>query len=286
MILKSPIADLAREFVFGTRRYDFSARTHIMGVLNVTPDSFSDGGHYASVDGAVRRALDMVEEGADFIDIGGESTRPGSDPVGTEEEIRRIVPVIERLAAATDVPLSVDTCKAGVARFALAAGAVVVNDITGLHHDDAMAGVIAQASASVVLMHIRGTPRTMQSDPRYEDLIGEVNRYLDEGITRAQAAGIGQIIVDPGIGFGKTVGHNLEILRNLSEFRRPGFPLLVGPSRKSFIGTILDLPVGERLEGTAAAVAVAIMNGAHIVRVHDVRAMTRVARVVDAIRHG
>jgi dihydropteroate synthase len=271
---------------FGPAVYDFRRRTHIMGVLNVTPDSFSDGGHFLDVGTAVHRGREMIDEGADFIDIGGESSRPGSEPVGAEEETRRILPVIEQLAAGGSVPVSVDTCKSEVARRALDAGAVVVNDITGLRSDPAMADVIARHHATAVIMHMKGSPGTMQEDPRYADLVGEVREYLAEGIALALRSGIRQIIVDPGIGFGKTIAHNLEILRRLAEFRSLGYPLLVGPSRKSFIGRILDLGVEERLEGTAGAVAASIMNGASVVRVHDVKPMLRVARIVDAIVRG
>lgn len=270
-------------YTFGSQVYDFSKRTYLMGVLNVTPDSFSDGGRYYGVEQAIRRAMEMVDEGADVIDIGGESTRPGSEPIPLDEELHRVLPVIENLAKRTSVPISVDTYKSEVASRALDAGAVIVNDISGLHFDRRLAEVVAQHRASIVLMHIRGTPKTMQQDPEYDDLIEEICNYLSDGVRIAESNGIRQIIVDPGIGFGKNLKHNLEIFRKLSEFQRFGYPVLVGPSRKSFIGMILDLPVEERLEGTAAAVAVSIMNGAHIVRVHDVKQMIRVAKVVDAI---
>lgn len=268
---------------FGTAEYDLTARTHIMGILNVTPDSFSDGGDFYDPDDALRHAMAMIEEGADFIDIGGESTRPGSETITVDDELRRVIPVIERFIKLSPVPVSIDTYKSGVASRALDAGAVIVNDISGLHFDADMADVIARHEASVVLMHIRGTPRTMQDDPHYDDVVGDICEYLEEGIRAAERKGIEQIIIDPGIGFGKTAAHNLEIIRRLKEFRRLGYPVLVGPSRKSFIGKILDLPVEERLEGTAAAVAASILNGANVVRVHDVKAMKRVAQVVDAI---
>ena len=270
-------------YTFGSKRYDLTSRTHIMGILNVTPDSFSDGGQYHDVDAAVARGVEMAEEGADFIDIGGESTRPGSDPLSLDEELKRVLPVIERLAKATDVPLSIDTYKASVAERALNAGAVIVNDISGLHFDDRLADVTAEHHASIVLMHIQGTPKTMQENPHYDNRIEEICEYLAQGIRRARGAGIEQIIVDQGIGFGKTLTHNLEIIRRLGEFQRLGCPLLVGPSRKSFIGRILDLPVDQRIEGTAAAVTASIMNGANIIRVHDVKEMKRIAQVADAI---
>jgi dihydropteroate synthase len=217
--------------------------------------------------------------------VGGESTRPGAEPLPTEEEIRRVVPVIERLAKAFDVPLSVDTYKSDVARAALDAGAVIVNDISGLHFDPVLAQVTARANGSIVLMHIKGTPKTMQDGPVYADLIGEVSAFLAEGIAIARASGIDQVIVDPGIGFGKTVAQNLQLIRQLQEFQRLGCPVLVGASRKSFIGKLLDLPVDRRLDGTAAAVSAAIMNGAQIVRVHDVQQMKQVCRIIDAILH-
>lgn len=270
-------------YTFGCRTFDLTSRTYIMGILNVTPDSFYDGGKYYDVDSAVRRGLKMVEEEVDFIDVGGESTRPGAEPISVEEELRRVLPVIERLAKVTDVPISIDTYKSDVAERALDAGAVIVNDISGLNFDPRMIDVVARYRASVVIMHIKGTPKDMQQNPEYKSVIEEICLYFQEAIKRAKQKGIDQIIIDPGIGFGKKLIHNLTILKQLNEFRQLGYPLLVGPSRKSFIGAILDVPVGNRLEGTAAATAISIMNGANIVRVHDVKAMKRVARVVDAI---
>lgn len=271
-------------FQFGSVRYDFSARTHLMGVLNVTPDSFSDGGKFFSTKQAIDHALAMVDEGADFIDVGGESTRPGSEPLPLEEELRRVVPVIELLAGKISVPISIDSYKATVANAALGAGAVLVNDISGLTFDDAMTKTVAKHKASVVLMHIKGTPLTMQQNPQYENVVSEVAMFLEQQGQMAKAAGIMQVIVDPGIGFGKNLEHNLQLMRNLHEIEKIGFPLLVGPSRKSFIGAILGLPAGERLEGTSAAVTACILNGAHIVRVHDVKEMKRVAKVADALK--
>jgi dihydropteroate synthase len=268
---------------FGSIEYDLSVRTHVMGVLNVTPDSFSDGGKYAAPELAYVRAMEMVEQGADFIDIGGESTRPGSDPVPEQEELERVIPLIDRLAGRCGVPVSIDTYKSRVAEAALGAGATIVNDITGLHADPEMAAVIARHRAGVVLMHINGVPRTMQEHPRYENLIGEISSFLGEAVAIARSAGIESIIVDPGIGFGKTLQHNLTIMKRLREFESLGYPILVGPSRKSFLGAILGLPVDERLEGTLAAAAVAIQHGAAVLRVHDVREVKRVATVVDAI---
>lgn len=273
------------KYEFSRRVYDFSARSSIMGILNVTPDSFSDGGRYLSVENAVARGLAMAEEGADFLDVGGESSRPGSDPVPAAEELRRILPVIEGLAGKVAIPISVDTWKAEVARRALEAGASIINDITAMTGDPEMIQVAAEHAEGVVLMHMKGTPQTMQKDPRYNDVVTEVKDFLARRAAEAKRAGIRQIFVDPGIGFGKSAKHNLELLRRLKDLCDIGYPVLVGPSRKSFIGAVLNLPPEDRLEGTAGAVAVSIMNGAAVVRVHDVRAMVRVARIVDAIRH-
>jgi len=256
-----------------------------MGILNVTPDSFSDGGLYASVESAVEHAERMVSEGADIIDVGGESTRPGAESVPAEDEIRRILPVIEKLTKITKIPISIDTYKSSVARRALEAGACIINDISALRGDPDMAYVAAEAGVSVALMHMKGTPKDMQVNPHYDDPINEITSFFRERIQAAVDAGISpdQIIIDPGIGFGKTAEHNLEIIRRLREFKSLGKPILIGTSRKSFIGKVLDLPVDDRLEGTAATVAVSICNGADIVRVHDVKEMLRVARMTDAI---
>jgi dihydropteroate synthase len=266
---------------------DFSRRTYIMGILNVTPDSFSDGGTFYKETEAVAHALQMAEDGADIIDIGGESTRPGSEAVPLEEELKRTIPVINTLARKIRIPISIDTYKAEVARRALDAGASMVNDISGLKFDPEMPRVVSRRKVPVVIMHIRGTPKDMQQNPVYRDLIPEVRESLRGGIKLALDAGISDdmILVDPGIGFGKTFTHNLEILNNLEAFAAMGKPVLVGPSRKAFIGKILgDALPDERLEGTAAAVAVSIMHGAHIVRVHDVKEMVKVAKVTDAIK--
>ena len=269
---------------FGETKLEFGKRTYVMGILNITPDSFSDGGRYFAQTDAVLHAFQMLKDGADIIDIGGESTRPGAEQVSAEEEMKRVVPVVAKLRQKTNVPVSVDTYKSQVAEEAIKAGANIVNDITGLHFDPKMADIVAQNNASVVIMHIKGTPKDMQKDPHYDDVVGEVYHYLLKAVEDARAKGIKQIMIDPGIGFGKTAEHNLELLNRLSEFRGIGVPLLVGVSRKSFIGKILDTPVESRLEGTAAAVAASILNGADIVRVHDVREMRRVALVADAIR--
>jgi len=260
-------------------------RTLIMGIVNVTPDSFSDGGRFVEAEQAVAHGLQLIEEGADIVDIGGESTRPGSTPISVREELDRILPVIRQLGRQNRALVSVDTYKAEVAQQALAAGACIVNDISGLTFDDGMAAVIAATGAGLVLMHIKGTPRDMQRAPSYEDVIAEISGFFSRQKQKALAAGVAadQIVVDPGIGFGKRLQDNLRILAELSRLGQET-PVLVGPSRKSFIGTILNLPAHERLEGTAAAVTAAILNGAAAVRVHDVRAMKRVAAIADAIR--
>lgn len=266
---------------------DFSQRTHIMGVLNVTPDSFSDGGRYFDESSAIAHALRMTREGADVLDIGGESSRPGAEPLPLEEELKRTIPVIARIAKEISIPISIDTYKAEVAQKALDAGASIVNDISGLRFDPEMARMVARYEVPVVIMHMKGTPRDMQKNPVYDDLIQEILDYLRKGIRTAEESGIAEdrIIIDPGIGFGKTFAHNLQIIHKLHEFTLLGKPVLVGPSRKAFIGKVLgDVPPDERLEGTAAAVAISVMNGASLVRVHEVREMARVVKVADAIR--
>ncbi len=270
-----------------TKSMRLSARTHIMGVLNVTPDSFSDGGKFLRFDEAVAQGMRMAEEGADIIDVGGESTRPGSDPIPLEEELSRVIPVISSLVKRTDVPISIDTYKAEVAKRALDAGAEMINDISALRFDPQMKKIVSQYQVPVVLMHMKGTPKSMQRNPSYQDVVGEITQYLKESIMVAQDSGIEKekIIVDPGIGFGKRLKDNLNILKNLKEFSILGCPILIGCSRKSFIGRILDLQTEERLEGSLAALVVAVMNGASIVRVHDVKESRRAAAMVDAIRH-
>lgn len=266
---------------------DFSKKTYIMGVLNVTPDSFSDGGLYLDKEIALEHALKLIEDGADIIDIGGESSRPGSLPVSTQEEIRRTIPVISELAKRIKTPISIDTYKAEVARQALDAGASIVNDISGLRFDPKMAAVIAENNVPVILMHIKGSPNNMQSSPSYEALIPEIIDYLRGSIQICRQAGIPEqnIIIDPGIGFGKTIEHNLEIIANLKEFSLLGRPIAIGVSRKAFIGKILgDLPSSHRLEGTASAVAISVCNGANVVRVHDVAEMSKVVKIADAIK--
>ena len=262
------------------------ARPLVMGILNITPDSFSDGGQYLSPDEAVERALSLEAEGADLLDIGGESTRPGSPEVPAEEELRRVLPVIEALAGRLAIPISIDTWKAQVAQGALTAGAEIVNDISGLRFDPLLADVAAQHQAGLVLMHTRGRPQTMQQDTAYDDLLGEVSSGLLASAERACAAGVAaeRIVLDPGIGFAKDLQGNLELLRRLEELTGLGFPLLVGASRKSFIGRTLgrDNPQ-DRLFGTAATVALAVASGASVLRVHDVRAMREVIEMTCAI---
>ena len=269
---------------FGPVEYDLASRTHIMGILNVTPDSFSDGGKYLNFEQAVVQGLKLAEDGADFIDVGGESTRPGSEPVSVEEEIRRVVPVIKALSKKVNIPISIDTYKSDAANAALQAGAVIVNDISAMTFDAKMASVVAKYRASIILMHMKDTPKTMQENPIYENVTKEVKQFLSERLFAAKKAGIEQMIVDPGIGFGKMFEHNIQLLRELRSFTSFGYPLLVGPSRKTFLGAILHLPTNERIEGTAAAVTSAIMNGAHIIRVHDVKEMKRVAMVADVLK--
>jgi len=258
-------------------------KTLIMGVLNVTPDSFSDGGLFNNVDTAVAHGKKMVSDGANLIDIGGESSRPGSEPLSEKEELARILPVVTRLVKEVSVPISIDTYKPLVADTCLKAGAHLINDITGLTNP-AMRKVAAEHNVPVVLMHMLGTPKIMQQKPVYQDVLGEITSFFQKQIATAHKIGIQQIIIDPGIGFGKTVEHNLQILKHLEIFSSLGCPILIGPSRKSFIGTITGLPVNERLDGTIATITVAIMNGANIVRVHDVKECRRAIQMVDAIR--
>ena len=281
----------SRTLRIGGRLYDCSERTLIMGVLNVTPDSFSDGGKYRDTERAVERAVEMVRQGADIVDVGGESTRPksssygeGADPISAEEELHRVLPVIDRLRGLLDTPLSIDTTKAEVAEKALRAGAVMVNDVSGFHFDPRMPRVVAEAGASAVVMHTKGPPKTMQEELHYDNLFAQIGEYLREGLALGEGEGVRDMVIDPGIGFGKTPRDNLRLLVGLRRFRSLGRPIMVGPSRKSFLGAILDLPVEDRLEGTLAAVVAAILSGADIVRVHDVREVKRAAQVADALR--
>ena len=269
------------------RKIDFSSRTYIMGVLNVTPDSFSDGGKFFAQESAVKHAFKMAEEGADIIDSGGESSRPGAKGVDTGEELQRVIPVIKSVVKEVDVALSIDTTKARVAEEALAEGAEIVNDISALRFDPEMAPLVAKRKVPVILMHMKGTPQTMQANVYYHNLISEIIEFLEERISFAVESGIERkkIIIDPGIGFGKSIQRdNFTILRNLEEFQCLGRPLMVGPSRKAFLGRLLKLPVEDREDATAGAVAVAVMNGANIIRVHDVKKMKRVVQVVETIK--
>ena len=272
---------------FHHRSYDLSQRTLIMGAVNVTPDSFSDGGRFFEREKAVEQGLRLAEAKADILDIGGESTRPGAKTLDEEEEARRVIPVIQELSQRTEVPISIDTRKARVAERALEAGAEMVNDVSALRFDERMAALVAERQIPVVLMHMRGKPETMQIDTRYDDLMGNVLEFFRERIAFAESRGIrsDRIILDPGIGFAKSLEreHNLILLKNLHRFKVLGKPLLIGTSRKAFIGKILGLPPQEREEGTMATVAVAILNGANIVRVHEVERMRRVVQVVDAV---
>jgi len=261
-------------------------RPLILGVLNVTPDSFSDGGVHLDSRIAARRAEELAEEGADLVDIGAESTRPGAPPVAAEEEWSRLEPVLSRLQGSLPVPISVDTTKAEVAARALELGAAVINDVSGLQAEPAIAGLAAEAGAGLILMHMRGDPRTMQRDVEYEDLIGEIRTSLAESLSVAERAGCGlsQIVVDPGIGFGKSPEGSLRLLARLGELRSLGRPIMVGPSRKSFIGKVLKLSLEERLEATIAACVVALERGARLFRVHDVRAVRRALDMADSIQ--
>jgi len=285
----------------GSTTFEWGRRTYVMGILNVTPDSFSGDGLIRSeadwVAAAVAQAQAQVEAGAHILDVGGESTRPGSQPISPEEELRRVIPVVRALAQTVSVPISVDTYKAEVAWQALAAGATIVNDVWGLRMDPELGRVVAQSGAALVVMHNRSRPKDAAQEARlggryvgveYADLMGDIADELRESVELALAAGVSseRIIVDPGIGFGKTVEQNLELVHRLSELMALGYPILVGPSRKSFVGYTLNLPPDQRVEGTAAAVTLCIDRGADLVRVHDVAAMTRVARIADAIVRG
>lgn len=273
-------------FLARGRDIDCRQRPLLMGIVNVTPDSFYDGGRYARAEDAVAHALALVEEGADLLDLGAESTRPGAHPIPEQEEIDRLIPVVREVARRVSVPISVDTTKAAVARLALDAGAAIINDVSALRFDPLMADVVAASGAAVVLMHMQGTPETMQRAPEYGDVVADISSFFAERIRVATKAGISEsaIILDPGIGFGKLQAHNLEILAQLPAFAMLNRPLLVGLSRKGFIGQIVHRPVEERAWGTAAAVALAVDRGAHILRVHDVAMMADVVKVASAMK--
>ena len=279
-----------KRFILKTsrRKITLGDRTRIMGILNVTPDSFSDGGTFLSPERAVEYGLQMETQGADILDVGGESTRPGSAAVPVHVELKRVLPVIKALSRKIKIPLSIDTKKARVAREAVEAGAEIINDISALNGDRKMAGTAAETGAALVLMHMRGNPENMQKgNLAYDDLLGDITDYLSASIGKAIRAGVSKdaMVIDPGIGFGKTVADNYRIIRRLADLRTLGMPILVGPSRKSFIGNVTGDEPRQRLEGTAATVSAAIMNGCHIVRVHDVAAMKKVAAVTDAMTH-
>ena len=262
--------------------------TLVMGIVNVTPDSFSDGGKFFSPEVAISHASNLIGQGADIIDIGGESTRPGAEQVSESEELKRVIPVIEKIR--TDNPtilISIDTTKASVAKHAVEAGADIINDVSGLSFDNNMIGIVESFNIPVVIMHMKGNPQNMQLNPEYKDIVNEILDFFKMKITIAIQSGISRsmIILDPGIGFGKTVEHNFELLSRLNEFNVLELPIMIGPSRKSFIGITLDLPPEDRLEGTAAAVSAGVMNGASIVRVHDVKSMKRVVRIIEKVRN-
>ena len=267
---------------------DPKRKTLVMGIVNVTPDSFSDGGKFFSPEVAIRHASKLITQGADIIDIGGESTRPGAEQVSESEELKRVIPVIEKIR--TDNPtilISIDTTKASVAKHAVEAGADIINDVSGLSFDNNMIGIVESFNIPVVIMHMKGNPQNMQLNPKYKDIVNEILDFFKMKIKTAIQSGINRsmIILDPGIGFGKTVEHNFELLSRLNEFNVLELPIMIGPSRKSFIGITLDLPPEDRVEGTAAAVSAGVMNGASIVRVHDVKSMKRVVRIIEKIRN-
>lgn len=276
---------MTREWRCRDRVLDVETRPLIMGIVNVTPDSFSDGGRYPDSRSAVERGLAMLGEGADIIDVGGESTRPGAAEVGAEEEIRRVIPVIEALGRAKDAVLSVDTRKAAVARRALAAGATIINDVSALTHDPEMERVAAEAGAGVVLMHMKGTPGTMQDDPRYDDVVAEVRAYLAARVEALTRNGLDRktLAVDPGVGFGKTLEHNLALIAGLDEIVGMGQPVVVGLSRKRWIGALTGRPVESRLAGSLAGLSVCVAKGVHVLRVHDVKESVDAVKVAAAL---
>jgi dihydropteroate synthase len=280
---------------WGKHRLDLGRRTCVMGVLNVTPDSFSDGGNFFTVDDAVTQGYKLFEDGADILDIGGESTRPFSDAVSEEEEIQRVVPVIDRLSKRISIPISIDTTKADVAEHAIKAGASMINDISSLRFDPEMANIAAEYGVPIILMHMLGNPKTMQIEPKYDDLISQIKAFIENAIIRAEYSGISRskIIIDPGIGFGKTFDHNLFLISNLHEFQTLDLPILIGTSRKAFIRNLIKDETGEDAQphsrivetGTQASVAAAVLNGAHIVRVHDVANTRITVKIIDAIKN-
>ena len=270
----------------GTHRFSFGRRPLVMGIVNVTPDSFSDGGRFADAELAIEHGLKLIAEGADLLDIGGESTRPGSRPVPVEEEVRRVVPVVAGLSRQASVAIAVDTMKAEVAQRCLDAGAAIINDVSGLRGDPSMPGVVAKADAGVIIMHMQGTPATMQANPQYGNVVSEVAEFFDERLQALAAVGIARerVCLDPGIGFGKNLDHNLELLANLDSFAKLNRPICLGVSRKGFIGTICGRPVGERLAGSLAVACIAAARGtAQVLRVHDVAATRDAVLLLEAI---
>jgi dihydropteroate synthase len=284
--IASCISTGARIMSWGTRTLDFTRKTYVMGILNCTPDSFYPGSRAVTIKDALKAAREMIQAGVDIIDVGGESTRPGSDPVTLEEEVRRVIPVVQSLRAESDVMISVDTRKKDVAERALDAGADFINDISGLRHNEELARLVARRGVPVVLMHMRGTPKTMQRQPYYKNTISEILRDLQPSIAAALGAGIdpSMLIIDPGIGFGKRIQDNLRIIKELASLKSLNFPILIGLSRKGFIGEILDKPVEKRLIGTITANTLAIINGANIIRVHDVGDAVEMVKIIESVR--
>lgn len=271
-----------REYRHGRYRFPFN-RVLVMGIINVTPDSFSDGGVFATSEDAVRRAGELIEQGADILDIGGESTRPGAAPVSSEEEAGRVLPVIKEITRKhPKTPVSIDSCKPEVVRAAIDAGAAMINDVTGLQNPE-MVRIAAESQAPVVIMHMKGTPRTMQRRPAYKDVVKEIIAFFKERVRTLQKLGVKRIILDPGIGFGKTANHNLRILNHLEEMTKLGYPIMIGASRKSFMGKILGLPIDQREEATIAVNTLAVSKGAAIIRVHDVMRNHRAIKMAEAI---
>lgn len=261
------------------------SKTLVMGVLNLTPDSFSDGGLFTTKEKALDHCLKMINEGADLIDVGGESTRPGSDPLSINEELDRTIPIIEKIRSITDCTISIDSYKSKVVEAALNVGANIVNDISGLTFDHNMAELISQKNAPIIMMHINGKPKIMQENPRYDNLLKDILDFFSRQLELAQSVGIdsSKIILDPGLGFGKKVEHNFELIRKLPQICAMGFPVLVGPSRKSFIGEALNLPINDRIEGTMASITASVINGARIVRVHDIQKTRRTVTITEKI---
>lgn len=272
--------------LINNKKFDFENKTYTMGILNLTPDSFSDGGSYTDVETAVKRAKKMVEEGVDIIDVGAESTRPGADYIEEETELKRILPVVRRLVTEVDVPISIDTYKSRVAEECIKVGAHIINDIKGLKGDPNMAKVVAKYGVSVIIMHIQGDPQNMQKNPEYDNIIEDIKGSLEESIDIAVKAGVSpkNIILDPGIGFGKTFEGNLEIIKKLCEFKKLEYPILIGASRKGFIGNILGTPPLDRLEGNLAVAVISAYNGASIIRVHEVKETVRALKVADSVK--